>query len=240
MKQIWTLMIVVVVTLGLSGCFRYEEEITVFTDSTGVQWRVLAEDGNGNQLIITEYVHGFVQDNSSYGLVQYNSSNVYTFLGQSDGLRIALNTWFVDTLAPELRENALPAGNVDNDVRLTIGASANENVAEVFFVVTVHENEAAGWTVAATGTASPENSLFVLSISEVNKYSNLGTLNVQGMVRVVPEGHFVPAAWWLRSPGISSEGPVALMSAGDTDGARITAVPASEKYGFRPALWISR
>lgn len=226
MKKIWTLMIIVVVTLGLSGCIGYEEEITVFTDSTGVQWRVLAEDGKGNQLIITEYVHG---------LVQYNSSNVYTFLGQSDGLRIALNAWFVDTLAPELRENALLAGNVDNDVRLTIG----DDVDLSFFEVTVHENEAAGWTVAATGAASPENSLFVLSISEVNKYSNLGTLNIQGK-QVSPYGNLVPAAWWLRSPGSCSEGPVALMSAGDTKGAVITVVPATEKYGFRPALWISR
>jgi len=230
MKKIWTLMIVVAVTLGLSGCFGYEEEITVFTDSTGVQWRVLAEDEKGNQLIITEHVHG---------LVQYNSSNVYTFLGQSDGLRIALNAWFVDTLAPELRENALPAENVDNDVRLTIGASANENVAEVFYGVTAHENEAAGWTVAATGTASPENSLFVLSISEANKYSNLGTLNVQGK-RFADEGHLVQAAWWLRSPGGSSDSPVALMWACDSVGAYVSIASATSKYGFRPALWISR
>jgi len=230
MKRICPLLIIVVVTLGLSGCFGYKfgykEEITVFTDSTGVQWRVLAEDGKGNQLIITEHVHG---------LVQYNSSNLYTFLGQSDGLRIALNAWFIDTLAPELRENALPAGNVDNDVRLTSGGGT-----EVFHGVTAHENEAAGWTVAATGTASPENSLFVLSISEANKYSNLGTLNVQGMVRVIPEGHFVPAAWWLRSPGGSSDSPVTLMWACDSVGAFVSVASATSKYGFRPALWISR
>ncbi|MBS3900722.1 MAG: hypothetical protein KGZ54_01685, partial [Dethiobacter sp.] len=61
MKKIWALMIIVVVTLGLSGCFGYKEEITLFTDSTGVQWRVLAEDGKGNRLIITEHVHGLVQ-----------------------------------------------------------------------------------------------------------------------------------------------------------------------------------
>jgi len=230
MKKIWALMIIVVVTLGLSGCFGYKEEITLFTDSTGVQWRVLAEDGKGNRLIITEHVHG---------LVQYNSSNIYTSLGQSDGLRIALNEWFVYTLAPELRENALPAGNVDNDVRLNIGDDVDYSF---WHQITAHENEAAGWTVAATGAALPENSLFVLSISEVNKYSNLGTLNVQGMMRVIPEGHFVPVAWWLRSPGSSSYSPVALMWAGDSEieGFYVSVVAATSKFGFRPALWISR
>jgi len=228
MKIIWQLVIVFVVTLGLSGCFRHEKEITgsVFTDSTGVQWRILAQNEKGNQLVITEYVHG---------IVQYNSSNVYTFLGQSDGLRIALNTWFVDTLAPELRENALPAENVDNDVRLTIGDDADRLI---YHEVTVHENEPAGWTAAGTGTASPENSLFVLSVSEVNKYSKLGTLNMQGK-KFSPSGNLVPASWWLRSPGSSSLSPVAVMSAGGTF-PHVSAVPATEKYGFRPALWISR
>ncbi|MBS3988437.1 MAG: hypothetical protein KGZ44_00640, partial [Dethiobacter sp.] len=84
--------------------------------------------------------------------------------------------------------------------------------------------------------------LFVLSISEVNKYSNLGTLNVQGMMRVIPEGHFVPVAWWLRSPGSSSYSPVALMWAGDSEieGFYVSVVAATSKFGFRPALWISR
>ncbi|MBS4008099.1 MAG: hypothetical protein KGZ45_06695 [Clostridium sp.] len=47
-------------------------------------------------------------------------------------------------------------------------------------------------------------------------------------------------AWWLRSPGGLAEVRVAIVSAGDTDGARISSVPATDSYGFRPALWVSR
>jgi hypothetical protein len=226
MKRICILIAVVTfVAMGLSGCFSNEVEIRVFTDSTGVQWRILFEAEDGNQLIITEYVHG---------LTQYNSVNVYTFLGQSDRLRPALDTWFANTLAPELREVALVAENVNNDVRLTA-----EGDVEKFYAEVVHENETAGWSVAG-GTASQESPLFILSISEVNKYVTLGTLNMQGMVYLIEHDLYVPASWWLRSPGSNVKSPVAIMSAGDTDGARITAVPATEKYGFRPALWITR
>jgi hypothetical protein len=156
-----------VVAIGFSGCFSHEAEIRVFTDSTGVQWRILSENEDGNQLIITEHVHG---------LTQYNSVNVYTFLEQSDRLRPALDAWFANTLAPELKEVALDAKNVNNDVRSTA-----ESDGENFFEVAVHENETAGWSVAG-GTASQESPLFILSISEVNKCTRLGTLNMQGII----------------------------------------------------------
>lgn len=226
MKRICILMAVVtVVAMGFSGCFSHEAEIRVFTDSTGVQWRILSENEDGNQLIIAEHVHG---------LTQYNSINVYTFLGQSDRLRPALDAWFANTLAPELKEVALDAENVNNDVRLTA-----EGDVENFFEEVIHENGTAGWSIAASGTTSPENSLFILSISEVNKYVTLGTLNMQGMTYLIEHDLYAPAAWWLRSPGSSAEDSVAIMSAGDTNGAKITAAPATEKYGFRPALWIT-
>ncbi|MBS3902010.1 MAG: hypothetical protein KGZ54_08345 [Dethiobacter sp.] len=233
MKRICILIAVVTfVAMGLSGCFSNEAEIRVFTDSTGVQWRILFEDEDGYQLIITEYVHG---------LTQYNSINVYTFLGKSDRLGPALNAWFANTLAPELREVALVAENVNNDVRLTAegyGLTAEDDVLK-FHAEVVHENGTAGWSVAG-GTASQESRLFILSISEVNKYVTLGTLNMQGMEYLIEHGLYVPAGWWLRSPGSNVKSPVAIMSAGDTDGARIVAAPATEKSGFRPALWITR
>lgn len=217
--------LVVVGVLVLGGCVRYETGAKVFTDSTGIEWRVLAENEDGNLLLITEHVHG---------ITQYNSANAYTFLGQSDRLRPALDEWFTDSLAPELKEAALEAQNVNNDVRSTAESEGID-----FFGVAVHENEKAGWSVAG-GKATQENPLFILSISEVNKYTRLGSLNMQGMAHIVEHDLYAPAAWWLRSPGSSVEAPVAIVSAGDTNSARITAAPATEKYGFRPALWIVR
>ncbi len=68
----------------------------------------------------------------------------------------------------------------------------------------------------------------------------LGTLNKQGMVYLLEYGRYVPATWWLRSPGGCLVALVVVVGAGDTDGARITAATATESYGFRPALWVSR
>ncbi|MBT9141335.1 MAG: hypothetical protein DDT30_01924 [Dehalococcoidia bacterium] len=257
---VFVLIIIAVVAVGLrvnaligfSERFENETEAEIFTDSTGIQWRVLAEDEKGNRLIITEHVYGLpvsglTQYNGSdngitvstrlrqiNGLTQFNSKNVYTRLGQSDVLRFALDTWFTNILAPELKEIALPAGNVNNDVWLTPGGGS------LFHERAAHENETSGLTFAATGTASPENSLFILSISEVNKYHSLGTLNKQGVVYLIEYGIYVPAEWWLRSPGSCLVAPVTIMTAGDTTGAFIDAATATESYSFRPALWISR
>jgi hypothetical protein len=217
----------------------------MFTDSTGVQWRVLAEDSAGNKLIITEHVHGLVRritdvSDNLQGVAQYNSTNSYTRLSESKELRPALNKWFADTLAPELKEVALPVESVDNDVRLEPGGFVDIHEA---YRLMAGENEPAGLTSAGVGDATPGNSLFVLSISEVNEYVRLGTLNIQGMALVYwsdLDDHYVRASWWLRSPGYSTAYPVAIVGAGDTSGARLSIASATEIHGFRPALWVRR
>jgi len=234
MKRIWMFIAVIAVgALFLGGFFHYEAEneaevrIFLFMDSTGTSWRVLAENEDGNQLIITELVHG---------LTQYNSADAYTVLGQSDRLRPALDAWFANSLAPELQEVALEAHNVNNDVRSTAERDGDFDV---------EENEAAGWSVAG-GIASQENPLFILSISEVNKYKETGTLDMQGMAYLDERNIFVPAVWWLRSPGSSPKSVATVspgdtvVSPGDTVGPEISTALATEKHGFRPALWIDR
>ena len=218
----------VLIGVGLSGYFK--DEAKIFTDSTGVAWIVLTEDDKGNRLIITEITHGsepaFSRNIFDYPhlLVQYNSRNIFTCLSGSDELRPVLNAWFTDILAPEIREIALPAHNLDNDVRSEPGFEGDSFEA---LTAISKENKPAGWTRAGTGTAAPENSLFVLSISEVNKYQELGSLNKYGN-----------SGYWLRSPGLSS-GTVSFMSVDASTGrTRISCAHATERLGLRPALWI--
>ena len=230
-------MVLVIGIVKLNKSFRdfenqeEEETVEMFIDSTGIAWRVLTEDNNGNRLIITEYV---------YGLVAYNSTNIYSFLENSDGLRIALKNWFTETLAPELKVIALPVENVNNDVQLkprdgnTKCPNESLEILEAFSNRAAFENGPDGWTKAGVGVATPENSLFVLSISEVNKYIDFGTLNKQGFLP-----SYQPTSWWLRSPGSHVMDPIAVMCTSDSDGPRIISGPATEKHGFRPALWVS-
>ena len=234
---IFVYVVVVVVGLALIRYFIngletftdirfFRSRIEIFTDSTGIEWRVLTEDENGNRLIITEAVHGIepiffnIDEYWHYPhlLVQYNSTNIYTPLSDSDGLKPVLNMWFDDILAPELRAAALPVENVDNDVRNSVFETED---LEIFL-----ENEPEGWSRAGIGIATSENSLFILSISEVNKYESLGTLNTAGF-------------YWLRSPGGSLEYPIAFMGVNDSTGAyRFSNTRATERRAFRPALWI--
>ncbi len=225
-----------VIGIGLSGCSG--DKIEKFTDSTGVEWRVLTTDKDGNKLIITEHIHGtkHIEDLGLQG-VQYNNKNTYTRLNDSDGLKPALKQWFAKNLSLELKERALPVENMDNDVRKelnTVEDSSEEHMA------IYDENEQEGWTTAGSGIATPENSIFVLSISEVNQYESLGTLNIQNVqYKVENPNPYILAYWWLRSPGSGTD-TVAIMSEADTTREAIfTSVSATAKIGFRPALWIS-
>lgn len=218
MKKIITFTAIiafVVMVMGLSGCSKDKAE--KFTDSTGVEWRVLTQDENGNKLIITEHMQGLEE-----GII-YNSTDVYTRLGDSDGLRPALNAWFEDMLAPELKSNALPAKNINNDVRSEPSGG----------LIAFSENEPAGLTSAGSGFATPENSLFVLSISEVHQYNKKGDFL----------GFEKRGLGWLRSPGAGwtqdyPDNNTVTCVGGDTVSG-ICQTSAIEKNGFHPALWIS-
>ncbi|MCL1881877.1 MAG: hypothetical protein FWF76_06840 [Oscillospiraceae bacterium] len=207
------------VMLVFSGC---SDVGTTFTDNTGIEWRILTIDKNGNKLIITE---------SAFGPVQYNSTNVYTRLGDSDVLRPALNEWFVYELASELKERALPAMNLDNDVRLSPSSNVDERL---------RENSSEGLTYAGEGEATAENSLFVLSLSEVNQYNRAGEF-LGGMMGFFGRNERLGVGW-LRSPGVSYKSPNLQTLVGehhDTDGPLITPATADYYGYFRPALWVS-
>jgi len=217
---------VVIIALVLRG---QGKPVETFTDSTGVKWRVLAEDNDGNRLIITEYVQG---------MAQYNTVNRYTILCQSDGLRYVLNTWFAYTLAPELRDVAQPVKNVDSDVRTEptlINNWSRWQTPEAFAT----ENDLSGMTAAGTGEAMSTNALFVLSVSEVNEYVRRGTLNKGGYMYLMTHSRYMPVSWWLRSPGVDNASTIAFVRWFESNRRwHFEAVDATEVLGFRPALWI--
>lgn len=192
-----------------------------FMDSTNVLWRVLAEDDDGFRLIITEQVHGSTA---------YHGTAVYVRLHLTDRLRPALNEWFDETLDPALRATAVPAINLENDVRSIAHASGNPTTATL-----LAENAEAGWTSAGRGQGTGANALFVLSISEFNRY-RLGadaTLNAVATTH----GGTTAASWWLRSPGTLAVSSNHHSTGVNATGAAETASPTTTR-GFRPAMWV--
>ena len=188
---------------------------STFMDTRGIVWRVIATDGNAT-LIMTEHVHGVG--------VQYNTTNVYTRLSQSN-LRIALDGWGAMNLAPELAARARVPNNVDNDVRDAPGE----------WWPIVEENGAAGRTSPGAAVANVNGALFVLSLSEVNHYAaTVGTTNEE---RIARDTSGTIRFWWLRSPGAAeNSSSVAIV---DTNGTRNARNALNTSFGFRPALWIS-
>jgi len=186
---------------------------STFTDTKGIVWRVIAAEGN-SRLIMTEHVH--------IGGTPYNLTNVYTRLSQSN-LRVGLDTWGAENLAPELRERARVPNNVDNDVR---AAPSNWNSAE---------NEPAGWTSPGAAAANAPGALFVLSYSEIHRYAaTVGTTNTE---RVAHNTAGAANFWWLRSPGNNAVTPALVVNSSghvNTWNADNTSTP----LGARPALWI--
>ena len=222
-KAVVLAAIITVILIGFIGLgiFDNTNSSPIFTDSTGIEWRILNQDDSGNMLIITERAHGVIGGCCEElpcmrgGIVAYSTINNYKRLNESDVLRYALNEWFKYALATELKEVALPAKNIDNDVRSEPGGLGWEM-----------ENSLEGLSAAGAGSATPENSLFILSISEVNQYFG-SRKALQGICL---------RSWWLRSPGGDAERPIAYVRV-DTE-AFIWHVEATESMWFRPALWI--
>jgi len=119
----------------------------LFADSTGLIWRVLHEDGNGNRLIITEEIQ--------IALWYATLPDVRWVPFAQSNLRAALNG---AGLAPEIAANALMPLGIGTDVRSTLG---NFNA---------EENEPAGLTSAGPRATVSQQGLFILSISEANEY----------------------------------------------------------------------
>jgi len=190
---------------------------STFTDTQGIVWRVIAAEGN-SRLIMTEHVH--MQG------VQYNIHNLYARLSQSN-LRGALDDWGAENLASELAERARVPNNVDNDLR------SDWDTTNPAWSAT--ENGAAGWTSPGAAAVNANEALFVLSISEVNRYAAaVGTTSEE---RIARNAAGAANHWWLRSPGDG----LFSVSVLDFRGTVFNAMADSSvmNFGARPALWIN-
>jgi len=189
---------------GVGGTFTYN----------GIVWRVLHNDGAGHRLIITERVH-------MVG-ARYNTTNIYTRLGVSNA-RAALNNWWGPNVTGALGNVAVPALNVENDVRSAHGSWNN------------NEQGAAGISAPGSGAVQENgsNALFILSLSEVNRYFT----NTDGARRAALHGGTATnwQPWWLRSPGNTATNRVAGIS---TAGHRNARPANNTEPGLRPAMWI--
>jgi len=183
-----------------------------FRDSSGVVWRILHEDANGNLLIITEHVHQWALHSPSSGWLPLGDSH----------LRTTLDNW---NLAPEVAANALTPLGANTDVRNTPG-SFNR-----------HENAPAGRTSPGLPipAANAATGLFLLSISEVNEYFS------HPLARLAYSIHtpgLQTTHWWLRSPGnpgTQSEATIVHL----LDGEISPWIHYGMTLGVRPALWVS-
>jgi hypothetical protein len=183
------------------------------TDSKGVIWRVLHDDGNGHKLIMTEYVYG--------NGTRYLTSGSWIPLDSGTTLKAALLTFYQDTMGSEVKDVAVAYETPLLDVRSSYGS----------FVAT--ENAAAGRSKAGTATANPtgSNVVFVLSVSEANEYFSDNTARTG--YNVIATGSTL--SWWLRSPGASAATSASYVYTNGIPYGNVT--PADTTRGYRPALW---
>lgn len=192
-----------------------------FTDSTGVIWRVLAIDADGNKLMVTKNVYS-VGTSLSYtsNTATYNNGSTWakyeSTTTSGTALKGHMNTWYSNYTSAELKAVALmPTLGYESD-SVTSNWSTNWN-----------EDAAISKAGAvATGTADV---VFPLSISEISRYIGTGT-----DVRKANDKAGTTRGWWTRSPGKDSSYPV---SYGDNR-CIIDAYSAMNTGGFRPAIWV--
>jgi hypothetical protein len=102
------------------------------------------------------------------------------------------------------------------------------------------------------GSASANNSIFILSISEVNEY--FGPANVQTGARPTATGHYIEVVpgtinnnarqpWFMRSPGVNATGDsitfVTMPGASGGVGQANSNFFGASARGFRPAIWVN-
>ena len=82
-----------------------------YTDDKGITWIVLTTDGNGNKLLMTDYVYMEVPDGPKY----VNSGNYVAY--ESSNLKTAMENWFNNNAGSDIKGIArgyatpLPSGN---------------------------------------------------------------------------------------------------------------------------------
>jgi hypothetical protein len=184
-------------------------------EENGVTWRVLANDGNGNKLIITEKVYG-------YGQV-YNTSGSYSAFGSST-LKGAMDTWWANN-GGYLKALAVKPNHTNAENENVAPWSGWSEIANVAAAV-----NAAGTPVS--GADDTQGVVFAMSISEINKYQqnfangSYQAQNIQG----------ANCIWWLRSPGNFLAVGVSCVYTGGNVVNNATA--GHTHLGFRPALWV--
>jgi hypothetical protein len=201
----------------------------IFTDATsGIDWRVLTKDVNGNLLLITENV-------ISYGTQYHSGASFYNYSSYGTGgitAATTMNTWY----------NAAHAGDLANHDLTWVAANLPVERTTTSTWPSPLTLYSSSWleslSTAGTAPATAFTSVvFPLSISEVNKYGDkavggTGTLNQVAMD--IADGNTV-RSWWLRSPGPSTS----LYSSGIAGDGTITGYQTTDTtHGFRPALWI--
>ena len=190
-----------------------------FTDENGVDWRVLLpDDGNGNALLITEYVHNLG--------IQYELSDTWVIFDDSN-LRTqpvtGMNAWYASNVGRDIKSNALhylyPNGGngVERNGPQVSGWGVTANV--------VGARTLPG-EISTIGDGQP----FALSISEANHYFE----NADARLGTSTSG--VAHNWWLRSPGNSNH-PTSFVF---TDGTMGAETATDSNVAFRAALWVRR
>ena len=200
-----------------------------FEDENGVEWRVLVpDDGNGNALIITQYVYN--------ANINYNSSNQWTLFENSYLRNDSTNgmaAWYNNTVGNDIKELALnyayPEGGngVEWDAPLNLAETEfNERVNAVIDEKAI--------TLPGSPVTGGDVPIFALSASEANYYGEIGALNKSAQETA---GGYA-FNWWLRTPGRTANNNVGLRMRAVGDIQSNAAFGSSAIIGFRGALWV--
>jgi hypothetical protein len=188
-----------------------------YTDNKGVQWIVLAQEGD-KKLIMTKYIYGIG--------TQYNVANTWNHLDTSgNNLKSTLQTWYTGTVGAEIKARAVPYARPLSDYRTDYNTPA---------IFSAAENQPAGLSHPATSgsaAANGSNTIFVLSISEANQY-----LGATAAAKIAYDASSTATArgWWLRSPGSTASYVASVYYSGVVNNGNAN----DAVRGFRPALWV--
>ena len=221
---------------------------------TGTRWRVLLpDDGSGNALIITEYVHILnTRYHSNMGFTLFQSAEASTNVrnwwnnarfNEPNAVGVNLRSRALNYEFQNESGGAIPrtssATGAGIEVDRVAGSSNNPN-----FVVPNNTNVQRGHTrPLAPGVGTPEP--FILSTSEANYYFN-GNTGPQGRQTQQFNATSSNANWWLRSPGGSNSVAVGRHAAVFDNGlinhstGTSTVANTFPNVGLRPALWVRR
>ncbi|MDR0560618.1 MAG: hypothetical protein LBG92_10650 [Prevotellaceae bacterium] len=222
---------------GSSGC-----NLTIpgvggeFQDCTGVWWRVINEDGNGNKLILTRYVYY----NNSQGFAPVESQTIYhsntyfeDYKSSTGTTRPRMNEWYKDQTSSVLKAMArIPNLGYESNGLMGGSWSADMNISAAY--------SSAG---SAPASGVTNEIVFPLSISEINQYVKKYGIEVVRGRDTNPNFNQAGRQYWLRSPGAASSNPLSVVLSLYTTNTnsynyKIDHAYTTFKASFRPAMWI--